>query len=58
MNHYHDSGVKNVSDALRELRVMHSQIIHGSSIFGDIADILENLANERADFKLQRDALL
>lgn len=39
------SEVATVADALRELRNMQAQIIHGSRIFGDIADILEAESN-------------
>jgi hypothetical protein len=33
----------NSKDAIKRLDEMQSQIIHGSNIFGDIADVIRNL---------------
>lgn len=33
----------NSQDAIKRLDEMQSQIIHGSNIFGDIADVIRNL---------------
>lgn len=65
MPHNYPSNVTTPAEAVAELRTMQTQIIHGSNIFGDIADIIEALEKQRsaakldaADYKLQRDALL
>jgi hypothetical protein len=34
------------NESIQELRKMQSQIIHGSNIFGDIADVIENISSQ------------
>lgn len=43
----------NIDDAIKELREMQSQIIHGKNFYGDIADAFEQAVKER-DAEIER----
>lgn len=46
MPHLRPAGIETVKDALLQLREMQAQIIHGTNVFGEIADLMEAVYNE------------